>query len=111
MLVLEGRVVNVAHKPARTTKDGEIIPATTHVQILGGLPGAQMDLFNLKTDRGTAFEAAQGKIVRCPVRPYAFAGDGGGIIAGLSMVQGAQILLVDDKGGTSSLPEPKKAVA
>lgn len=100
MMVLRGRVINVYHMPATTTKDGLIREPYSKVQIMGAIPlasgGEQMELVDLRTDRGHAFEAAKGRNVECMVRPYAFQAEGGGVIGGVSMLKGVEIKLFDD---------------
>jgi hypothetical protein len=103
MLTLRGRVMNVYHVPMKTTRDGEIREPYAKVQIMGEIPlpqgGVQMDLIDLRTDRGNAFERAKGQLVECAVRPYAFAPEGGGsVIGGVSMIKGVEIKLLKDDG-------------
>lgn len=112
MLTLRGRIVNVVNSPARTTTEGEIIPPSCRVEILAGIVGKKMELFTLKTERGSAFQAAMGRQVECQVQPYAFAGERGGVVAGLSMVKDCEILLIDEATGkTTAMPADKKAAA
>lgn len=102
MLTVKGRVMNVFHVPAKTMRDGEIREPFSKVQLMGETPlqtgGVQLEMLDLKTDRGTAFEAAKGRVVECAVRPYAFAGETGNVMGGVSLVKGAEIILLNDKG-------------
>lgn len=107
MLTLKGRIVNVFHVPPRTNRDGEVLPPYSKVQLMGEVPlpqgGVQVELIDLRTDRGTAFEAAKGKLVECAVRPYAFAGEGGGVIGGVSLLKGVEIRLLKDDGSPAGV--------
>lgn len=102
MLTVKGLIMNVYHVPARTTRDGELLEPYSKVQLMGEMPlpqgGVQMELLDLRTDRGTAFEQAKGKLVECSVRPYAFAGEGGKVVAGLSLIKGVEIRLLKEDG-------------
>ena len=103
MLILTGQVMKVFEVPSRTNREtGEVIPASSKVQIMGDVPvqggETRLELYDLKTDRGPAFRAAVGKRVRCPVQVYSFDGN-----AGLYMVKTGEIELVNECGEKTGL--------
>ena len=102
-LSLTGTVMNVYAVAARTDPaTGEIRPAASKVQIMGeikqGDGSVRYDMHDLRTDRGTAFMAAKGKKVRCPVAIFNIEGT-----AGLYLPKNAEIELVDDTGKKTGL--------
>jgi hypothetical protein len=105
-----GRVVNVFRGRAGTDrKTGEVIEPKSKVQLLCETKlqqgGVEMDMHSFNTDRPSAFEAAKGKLVRCPLKRWT--GEEGA--SGYYIPKGVEIELVDDTGKSAGpLVEPKK---
>ena len=78
MLTLNGTVMNVFDTPEKTNKDGEVIPASTRVQLHAEnmLENGQkrMELVTLKVAKGDRFRALVGKPVSVPVGAFVTGG-------------------------------------